>query len=484
VFSKKTVFLDNHSFTKKHLKNNAIQLSRHLNEHTSGADYMSSTQSKFDIKNKKRHSKTKTCIVLVISVIAFLVISCEDHDPVGSQYFSEEYKFCWDMLQIYYIFQDELPLSPTAYTDPYDLYWNLSDPYTIYVRPADAADYYKNFTTETGGIGIWYDTTHSGFVIKDVFPLSPGEQAGLEDNDTIIAIDEETVAGYSFDQFDSLVSDTIGDQHSFTIIRNSTTLTINVTIGSYMAPTVFTDSLDTNIAYILFTSFLDSTSNPEGSAAEMKIALAKTDWAEYTILDLRNNGGGFLKQCHLITSEFIPEGTPFIHIRERDFNYDTQQPEEIDSTWLALTGGTATDRKMYILINKGTASASEILVSGLKEARPSTITTVGDVTFGKGRGQVLGPTPLEGIVKITSLLISPLNSPSYDGIGIGPDISVTGTRDALDVALEDIGQEDLLTKSVVHTKTQSLTAKRIATLRKQTKRPRAPEGLIKKPFIQ
>jgi carboxyl-terminal processing protease len=246
------------------------------------------------------------------------------------------------------------------------------------------------------------------------------------------------VSGISHDSLTSLLQGTIGDLRTIQVKRGGSLVTITVTIGEYLAPSVFTDALDATTAYILLTTFSDSTVNPNGSAAEFSDALDKTAWAKYTVFDLRHNLGGMVTQCQKIASQFIPKDSMIIRTKSRE--YDTVVHAFItDSSGIrAVEGQKALNRKFILLVDDTTASASEILVSCLKDYHSATIKIIGKRTYGRGSGWALVPTPLKGIATITCMLQYPVRGPDYNTVGIIPDIEIATGVDAVQVALAQI----------------------------------------------
>lgn len=221
--------------------------------------------------------------------------------------------------------------------------------------------------------------------------------------------------------------------------RNDSIVTIIVVLDTFLAPSVYIDTLDSTTAYIALTSFLQQTINPKGSAEEFSVALDKTSWASNTVLDLRDNRGGYLPICVSIVSQFVEQGTVIIKNVERTVNFVTLTAFTMKDSLIAGIGQKALNRKFYVLVDHYTASASEILVSCLKERRSLNVKTIGTRTYGKGSGwNLIAPTPENAGLTITSMLLLPVFSESYNLIGILPDIVIDSTADALKTAMQYI----------------------------------------------
>ncbi|MBD3315125.1 MAG: PDZ domain-containing protein, partial [Chitinivibrionales bacterium] len=347
---------------------------------------------------------SKRTAFIVFAAIAMLTGGCLLNPTKPSNDRTEEFKFCWAVLDAFFIFQQNLPSNPYIYDTPSELYAAVEEPYTYYWPPKRAEYVLRLLTTSSAGIGVVIDSVAPGYLIRAVFDDSPAQRAGLEKRDTIVAVDSQSIALVSVADIDGYLLGDVGEQKKLTIRREDTTITITVTLGYYTAPSVITDTLDSLTAYIALMVFSDSTAVPGGSAAEFSQALDETRWSEYTILDLRGNPGGVLEQCIEITSQFVNEGADLVLSQERYY------AEKLDAfltrsvPWEALDRGKAIGRRFYVLVNENTASASEVLVTALKTYRKNDITIVGTTTYGKARGQGLWDTPERGLAQVTYAL--------------------------------------------------------------------------------
>jgi carboxyl-terminal processing protease len=377
-----------------------------------------------------------------------------------------EFQACWQYLQSFFIFQKYLPSNPLSYVTPKTLYQSVSEPYTLYYNSSEAAGFLSQLTTRSAaGVGIIIDSTQSGYAVKRVIKNSPGEKAGILKGDTIYMINGTSVAGVTYQTFRSQIMGNAGDTRELGLRRAGTTLTITVTLGSFLSPSVFTDSIDSTISYIALTLFSDSTSDSGGTSAELKVALDETAWSAYTILDLRGNGGGLINQCVDVSSQFLPESTGMAQFMQRDIDTTTGTASTIKKTYKTGAAGSARNRKMIILADEYTASASELFITALKSNR--SIKIAGKTTYGKARGQVILGTPSNGLAKITYALITPLTGASYDLIGIEPDYA---SDDALQKAT-DLAHEWLNSPSPKTNRPLAGSLRKIEMLREQIKRP-------------
>lgn len=346
----------------------------------------------------------------------------------------EEFNEAWRYLKWFFLFQNFLPQNPLEYTTPQNLYAGLQEPYTEYLSKEKADAFRAQLTTRiTAAMGIIIDSVAEGYVIKLVVPNSPAQEAGLRKGDVVTKVNDSSVVDVSFGQVRDWVRGSAGDSKRLTVLRNGEEMQITVTLGSFLYPSVYTDTADTHIAYISLMTFADSTSAPGGSSQEFREALEETSWARYTLIDLRGNGGGLLGQCVAIAGEFLPESTAVALFTERQVDLETGEATTARVTHKTGAAGTAQSRKIVFLGDKGTASASELLISAIQSHREAKL--VGQTTFGKARGQVLLNARSGGMAKITYAMLTPMQGPSYDLLGIAPDHETETSRKAYDEAI-------------------------------------------------
>jgi C-terminal peptidase prc len=379
-------------------------------------------------------------IATVFLLLSFVGCSSPTNQHANqSQRNNEEYVFAAEFLYAFFIFPDSLPKDTFGFSSPQALYQSVKERWTKYFPPDSAKLFLHSLTTESAGMGILLDSVKNGYEIRNVFSNSPAKSAGLMKGDTIDSINGVSVAGVGYHVFSGIAGGNIGDDKRLSILRAGGPATIIVTLGTYLAPSVFTDSLDPTTAYIYLSIFLSETDLPGGTTEELDSALAETRWAQYTILDLRGNPGGEIDQCVNVCGRFVPDNTPIIRIHENLLDTVRLTISLVDTVLVSSFQGAAVSRKFVELVDSTTASAAEILTSCIMSNRPD-IKTMGTRTFGKARGQILTLTPDSGLVKVTSALLSPISGAAYDLVGIMPDISVPPDSDALAAAEALIAQ--------------------------------------------
>lgn len=374
-----------------------------------------------------------------IIICTALLVGCADNGAgpagPGADDVGEEYLFSAQFLYAFFIFQDRLPDNPFVFPSPAQLYQSVNEPFTVYLPPPQAEAFLDDLDTESAGIGIIVDSVGPGFVITEVFEPSPASEAGLQEGDTLIEVGQRSLEDVSFVELAMLLRGQAGERKDITVKRGARLLDITVFIDEFLAPSVFVDSLDSALAYIRISSFFSRTALQKGSAAELSQALARTDFAAATIIDLRDNPGGELSQALAVTDQFLPASAPIIAVTQREFDPRTATAITNDTVFRATEGGRGINRSFVALVNENTASAAELLVAALKTNRPD-IPIVGQTTFGKARGQTITLTPDSGLARVTFALLEPVDGPSYDLAGIEPDVAVMRGVEPLRAAID------------------------------------------------
>jgi carboxyl-terminal processing protease len=249
----------------------------------------------------------------------------------------------------------------------------LGDEHTSYMDPDQYLQANTELSGEYEGIGAWVDTGGEYLTIVAPMPESPAEKAGVKAGDVIIGVDGEDMTGIDPSLVVRRVLGPKGTTVRLTLKREGTPDPIEASVvrGSILVPSVESKMLEDDLAYVRLLTFGDETTR------DLRAAL-KTLMAENPrglILDLRGNGGGYLNTAVEVTSEFLAEG---VVLTER-FGDGTQE------VYQARSGGLATEIPMVILVDAGTASASEIVAGALQDHGRAIL--VGETTYGKGSVQ-------------------------------------------------------------------------------------------------
>jgi len=288
----------------------------------------------------------------------------------------------------------------------------LGDAHSAYLDPQEYQEAEASFTGEYEGIGAFVDTTKDYLTVVSPIAGTPADKAGLKAGDQIIAVDGEDVTGVSPEVVRTTkVLGPAGTTVHLTILRPGVEkpLEFDIVRAKITIPTVESKMLDGNIAYIQLSIFGDN------AATELHGALADLMAQHPTglILDLRNNPGGVVPICVQIASEFISDGV---------IMYE-QQSDGTRTATKALSGGLATQIPLVVLVNEGSASASEILAGAIQDHGRGKL--VGVTTYGKGSEQNWIPLSNDqGAVLVTFARWLTPNGRTIDKGGLTPDVVV------------------------------------------------------------
>lgn len=292
---------------------------------------------------------------------------------------------------------------------------SYGDPYTVYFPPEDAKEFHETISGTFAGVGMEIDVKDG--VLTVIAPLkgTPAEAAGILAGDKITAIDGEETGGISTEQAVRKIRGPAGTNVVLTILRDGKELILTVTRAIIQIPET-DDSYDekTGVYRIALYAFTANSHQHFNQA----FARFKKSGAKLLVLDLRGNPGGYLNSSIRIASHFLPKGTPVV---TEDFGGKEENKVHTSIGYNDLPRGT----KTVILIDGGSASASEILASALKDAGRATL--VGTKTFGKGSVQQLIDLGKGSIKVTTARWVTPAGRWITNG-GVEPDIVVERTR--------------------------------------------------------
>lgn len=321
----------------------------------------------------------------------------------------------WDLVHDHYIDQpvnDELMMQGAIR----GMMESLGDQHSSYMDPDQYRQANMPLEGSYEGIGAWVDSTREYLTILSPMPGSPAEKAGLQPGDQVIAVDGEDMTGIDGNLVIRKVLGPAGTSLTLTIFREGAGEPFDVTLerAKIILPTLETDTLDGNIAYIKLYNF--SQKATEDFAAAIEELLAQNP--DGMILDLRNNPGGERDSAVAITSQFIDQGV----IMYQEYGDGSRD------TFDAVEGGLATDIPLVVLINEGSASGSEIVAGAIQDYQRGPL--VGTTSFGKGSVQNWIPlVDEEGMVRITFARWLTPNGRTIHEVGVVPDIEVELTEE-------------------------------------------------------
>ena len=291
------------------------------------------------------------------------------------------------------------------------------DPYSAYMSP----DSFKNMQTETsgefGGLGI--EVSMEAGVVKVISPIdnSPAEEVGVKAGDYIVKIDDVQVQGKTLSEAVELMRGPVGSDIEITVRRRGErkALIFTITREIIQVASVKSEIKDNQTAYIRLTSFNENSSKQiKNKIKEFK----KNKKIKNYILDLRNNPGGLLSQAIKISDYFLENGEIVSTKSKRKYE---------NRKWFAKKGDIIDGETMVILINYGSASASEIVAGALQDHKRAIL--VGESTYGKGSVQSIIPLENEGAIRLTVSKYYLPSGKSISRVGVNPDIVIAEGSD-------------------------------------------------------
>lgn len=289
------------------------------------------------------------------------------------------------------------------------------DPHSSFLNAQDAAEMNTQTRGEFGGLGIEV-TQEQGFV-KVISPMdgTPAAQAGIQAGDFITHVDGESVQGLTLDQSVDLMRGEVGSEIVITVVRDGTPEPFDVSIiRDTIKITAVRGRLVGDTLVLRITTFSDQTFSglEEAIAKNIKDA-GGLDKINGFVVDLRNNPGGLLRQAILVSDAFLEKGE-IVSTRGRGAEDSTRDN--------ATPGDLAQGKPMVVLINGGSASASEIVAGALQDHRRAIV--VGTKSFGKGSVQTLMPLKDGGQMRLTTARYYTPSGRSIQSLGVMPDIVV------------------------------------------------------------
>ncbi|MCO8145972.1 S41 family peptidase [Rhodovulum tesquicola] len=288
------------------------------------------------------------------------------------------------------------------------------DPHSGYLPPKDFDDMQVQTRGEFGGLGIEV-TQEDGFV-KVVSPIdgTPADEAGIEAGDFITHVDGESVLGLTLDQAVEMMRGPVGSEIVITVVRPATEPFDVTIIRDTIKLTAVRSRVQGDTVVLRVTTFNDQTyTNLEAEWQKSVEELGGIENVKGVVLDLRNNPGGLLPQAIKVSDAFLDAGE-IVSTRGRN----PQDSDRFNATKGDITGG----KPIVVLINGGSASASEIVAGALKDHRRAIV--VGTKSFGKGSVQTVMPLKGDSAMRLTTSRYYTPSGRSIQALGVSPDIVV------------------------------------------------------------
>ena len=295
------------------------------------------------------------------------------------------------------------------------------DPYSAYMSPEIFNEMQTETSGEFGGLGI--EVGMESGVVKVISPIddTPASRAGIKAGDYIVKIEDTQVQGKTLSEAVDLMRGPVGSSIELTVRRKGVkkALKFDIKREIIQIQSVKTDLLENNVGYIRLTSFNENSSDQ----IENKIKeLEKKQGVKAYILDLRNNPGGLLSQAIRISDFFLDNGE-IVSTKSRQASENRK--------WFAKKGDLTNGKTLIVLINYGSASASEIVAGALKDHKRAII--LGENSYGKGSVQSIIPLKNKGAIRLTVAKYYLPSGKSISEVGVSPDIEIVEENEKFEI---------------------------------------------------
>ena len=302
------------------------------------------------------------------------------------------------------------------------------DPYSAYMSPEIFNEMQTETSGEFGGLGI--EVGMESGVVKVISPIddTPASRAGIKAGDYIVKINNIQVQGKSLSEAVDLMRGPVGSEIELTVRRigEKKAITFNILREVIQVRSVKTDILKKNIGYLRLTSFNENSGKQIKKEIEK---FEKNNNIKSYILDLRNNPGGLLSQAITISDFFLDNGE-IVSTKSRKASENRK--------WFAKKGDLTNGKTLLVLINYGSASASEIVAGALKDHKRAIL--LGENSYGKGSVQSIIPLKNDGAIRLTVAKYYLPSGKSISEIGVSPDIEVNEGSDDFRIKTETDNQ--------------------------------------------
>lgn len=358
---------------------------------------------------------------IIFAIIFFtLGIAVQRYVPVARGLSETEQQYdlslfwkVWNLMESKYPFE--------APTDQERLYGAIeglvdsyNDDYTVFLPPTESKNFENTISGSFGGIGVEIEIIDGLLTVVAPLENSPAQKAGVKSGDVIVEVDKTKLDGLSFNETLQRIRGKVGTKVTLTIVRSGVDEKIDIPITRDIVkiPVTKTETIDDVFIIHLYNFNEESTQYFKDAINEFEKSGKKK-----LILDLRNNPGGFLSSAIDVASYFIPQGKTIV---KEDFGRDDKPNVKYRS--VGHKNISSKKINMIILVNKGSASASEIVAGALQEHKIATV--IGETSFGKGSVQELIKLPGETSLKVTIAHWLTPNGNQITGKGVIPDIIV------------------------------------------------------------
>ncbi len=303
----------------------------------------------------------------------------------------------------------------------------LNDPYTTYLNETDTSALIDSLSGKYEGVGVGITKNDVGIVVTEILPGSSAYEKGIKVGDVLIKVNDEDITYLPIPTVSDRIVSSKDNKVTITVLRDNKELNFNLTVGIVEIPAIETEVLEDNIGYIDIQTFSLTASKQ----VREQFNNLKNSGITFLILDVRDNTGGYLSIAEDMAKIFLDKG---------DIIYSVEDKNGI--TVIKDNNIESSDLKIIVLINNGSASASEVLAGALKDSYGATL--VGNTSYGKGKIQKAETFTDGSMGKFTIAKWLRPNGECVEGIGIVPDYIVNNTAssdDQLAKAIELLKEE-------------------------------------------
>lgn len=381
----------------------------------------------------------KKSILVVCSILLAIVVAIGTVmvvNPFGTLNFEDFLKFRVGVAALDRLYYEEIESETLVDGALLGATYSTEDPYTVYMTEDEAESFMESVESDDySGVGLYITPSEDGQGITVISALanSPAEEMGIVSGDKILEVDGETVTGKNLQQVANEMKGAEGTKVTLKILKKSTGKTVDIVLkrAQIKRETVTSKMLDENNAYIQITQFGVNTASEFIEHFNTLVG----DGMKRLVIDLRNNPGGYMEIAVEIADAFIEEGE-IVYTMDKNGTKNSHMARE-----------GKTELPIVILINEGSASASEILVGALCDHNLAK--TVGEKTFGKGVTQIPYQLWDGSVIKITNSRYYTPKGVCIDHEGIVPDVEVKMSEEEyLNIGESNISNDTQLRKAV------------------------------------
>ena len=349
---------------------------------------------------------------LVVAVSTGLVVYhntnvISNNKFIGTGDYLEEFENAYNnILESYVEKVDEKGLINSAIQGMYNY---VGDPYTSYLDPETTEDLTDRLNGQYEGIGVEITKVEEGILIVNVFENGPAKEAGLESGDIIIKVENNDVTTKTAAEVSNLIKTSKKSEVEISVLRGGITKVVTVNKKQVYIPSVIKSNYE-GVGYLQITTFSDTTYEQ----FKTKLEELENEGIKSLVIDVRNNGGGYLNSAVSIAELFIEKGKNIYGLESKS-----------GTTFYEDKTKTSRNYKVAVLMNNGSASASEILASALKESYNATL--IGTTSYGKGTVQETAKLDTGGMIKVTTAYWLTPNGNKINGKGLKPDVELNGS---------------------------------------------------------